>query len=121
MAMSPTVFERYGGFATFSKIVSSFYDAVLESPVTRPHFASVDMRRLIDHQTKFIASATGGPASYSCEHIRRVHASLGIDQAAFAAALAMFRKTLQDFGMSDADVQQVCREILAREHLIVTR
>jgi len=31
--MRQTVFERVGGFAVVRKIVSAFYDSVLESPV----------------------------------------------------------------------------------------
>jgi hemoglobin len=50
--MAPTIFERYGGFGTFHQVVSVFYDRMLASPVTSPYFANVDMRRLIDHQTR---------------------------------------------------------------------
>ncbi len=34
--MSQTPFERYGGFASVRKIVSTFYDYVLEDEVTFP-------------------------------------------------------------------------------------
>ena len=58
--MPQTMFERYGGFATISQVVGSFYDKVLDSPITSPYFADVDMRGLIDHQTKFFAFLMGG-------------------------------------------------------------
>ena len=51
-----TMFEKYGGFAKVSRIVSSFYDKALDSPILAPYFTGVDMRRLIDHQTKFASS-----------------------------------------------------------------
>lgn len=41
------------------------------------------MRVLVDHQTKFIALMMGGPASYTDEHLKRVHAHLGIGSTAF--------------------------------------
>jgi len=58
--VSQTLFDKYGGFATVSRIVSAFYDEVLESEQLRPYFRGLDMRRLVDHQTKFIAALMGG-------------------------------------------------------------
>jgi len=55
--MARTPFEKYGGFATVSKIVMVFYDRVLDSDIMAPFFDDVDMRRLTDHQTKFISQA----------------------------------------------------------------
>jgi hemoglobin len=77
------MFERYGGFASVSRIVSEFYDKILDSPVTSPYFENTDMKTQIDHQTKFIAPLMGGPASYSNGQLERVHVPLKIDRAAF--------------------------------------
>ena len=117
--MAQTIFERYGGFATFSKVVSAFYDKILECPVTSPYFDSIDMRRLVDHQTKFVASVTGGPASYTNDHLQRIHAPFKIDEGAFAEMSKLLRETLEDFGLADADVHHVCHEILNRKHFII--
>ena len=57
--MKNSIFERYGGFTKASRIVMSFYEKVLDSPVTSPFFANTDMKRLVDHQTNFIASLMG--------------------------------------------------------------
>ena len=72
--MRRSIFERYGGFAQMSRIVSAFYDKILESPHSSSYFEGVDMRRLVDHQTEFVASITGGPASYTNDQLERVHA-----------------------------------------------
>ena len=63
--MSGSMFERCGGFTTVRKVVAAFYDKVLDSPSLSRHFANVDMRALIDHQTKFITYVMGGPASFA--------------------------------------------------------
>ncbi len=81
--MEQSIFERYGGFAQVSRVVLSFYDKIVDSPITGPYFKNVDMKRLIDHQTKFIAFVMGGPASYTNEHLERTHAHLQIDDSAF--------------------------------------
>lgn len=116
-----SIFERYGGFANVSRIVSSFYDRVLDSPILSPYFEKTDMRRLIDHQTKFIASIMGGPASYSNDVLERVHAHLNIDQEAFDEMVLILGETLEDFNMADTDVESVRDEILIRSRYIIAR
>ena len=43
-----TLFDKYGGFATVSKVVMSFYDRVLDSDQIGEYFEDIDMKRLID-------------------------------------------------------------------------
>ncbi len=117
--LKATIFERYGGFAQVSRVVSGLYDKILESPQLTPYFANTDMRRLIDHQTRFIATLLGGPASYSDEHLQRVHARLGITDAAFAEMVFLLKETLEDFGFEDEDIETVEFEITSRKHCIV--
>lgn len=119
--MGRTIFERYGGFASVSRVVMSFYDKMLDSPVTSPYFGHTDMKRLIDHQTKFIAAMMGGPASYTNEHLERVHANLGITEHAFLEAMAMLRETLEDFDFTDEDIRQVEDEMMRRKNFVVSR
>ena len=119
--MSGSLFEKYGGFAAVSKIVSAFYDKVIDSDTIGPYFDDVDMRVQIDHQTKFIASVMGGPASYSDDALRKVHAGHNIDQAAFDEMARLLRETLEEFELQEDDVQHVMHEISSRANLIITR
>lgn len=119
--MKRTIFERYGGLARISRIVSAMYDKILDSPLTAPYFEGVDMRRLIDHQTRFVATLMGGPASYTNEQLERAHARLGITEPAFAEMVALLGKTLEEFGFADEDIAEVERQMLDRKHLIVAR
>jgi hemoglobin len=117
--MRETIFERYGGFATVSRIVSSFYDEALDSPILSPFFVGVDTKTLIDHQTKFVASMMQGPASYSNEHLERVHRHLAIDNTAFDEMCTIFRETMEDFEMDESDMAHVMGEIQSRRMYIV--
>jgi hemoglobin len=119
--MARTMFERYGGFANVSRVVSSFYDKILDSPVTSPYFAQTDMKRLVDHQTKFVAHLMGGPASYSSEHLTSVHSNRGISEEAFAEAMDLLSETLEDFDFEPADIRQVEAEMLARKPYVVIK
>jgi hemoglobin len=117
--VATSLFEKYGGFANVSKIVMAFYDAVLDSDLIGPFFDDVDMARLVDHQTKFIASVMGGPASYSDEMLRQVHAPHAIDRAAFDEMAAILRRTLVDFGVEAADVDTILGGIEARSASVI--
>lgn len=118
--MNQTIFERNGGFAAVRKIVSTFYDYCLDDEVMAPYFAGVDMRRQIDHQSKFISAVMGGPASYSDDHLQRVHVRLAITHEAFVVMADLLKEAMEDHDMPDADVAAVIREVAAREHLVVT-
>jgi len=108
------MFERYGGFASVSKIVMAFYDKVLDSDIIGHHFEDVEMGRLVDHQTKFIASVMGGPASYSDEALQRLHAHLQIDREQFEEMAGLLGETLEDFEVAREDIDEVLAQIRAR-------
>jgi hemoglobin len=116
-----SIFERYGGFASVSQVVSEFYRRVLDSEILAPYFVGIDMRRLIDHQTKFIASLMGGPASYTNEHLARVHASLGITDEAFDEMALTLRETLEDLDYDESDIVVVHQRVVSRRNVIVRR
>jgi hemoglobin len=119
--MSRTVFERNGGFARVSRVVPAFYDKILDSPITSPYFANTDMRRLIDHQTRFIATIMGGPASYTNDHLERIHSHLGITDEAFEEMMMLLVETLEDFDFIDEDIHIVQDELKNRKRYVVTR
>jgi hemoglobin len=115
-----TIFERYGGFATVSKIVMAFYDKVLESDVAGPYFDDVDMRAQIDHQTKFVAQVMGGPTEYTNETLQSVHARHNIDRAAFDEVTMLLQETLEDFDVDPADIRHVIDEMKSRAAYIIS-
>jgi hemoglobin len=116
-----TLFEQLGGFAAVSKIVSDFYDRALDRDILAPYFENVDMQRLVEHQTKFIASVLGGPASYSNEALRQIHARMDIDTGAFNAMKEELAASLAAHGVAPGDVAQVMEEIEARAGYVITR
>lgn len=119
-SMATTMFDRYGGFACVSKIVMAFYDRALDSDIIGGFFENSDMKTLIDHQTKFISSVMGGPASYSNEVLRRVHAGLEIDQRAFDEMVALLTETLEDFELEPEDISEIAHAIKSRSPFIMS-
>jgi hemoglobin len=116
---SATIFERMGGFARVRLIVSDFYDKVLDSDRLARYFVDVDMRRLIDHQTKFISAVMGGPAAFSDEQLARAHMRLGITEDDFDEMAGYFRETLEDHGVDATELERLHAHLLSmREHVV---
>ncbi|MEO4042051.1 group 1 truncated hemoglobin [Hoeflea sp. CAU 1731] len=114
-----TLFEKYGGFSSVSKVVLAFYDTLLDSDEIGPFFDDIDMSRMVDHQTKFISSLLGGPASYSDVQLRQFHRNLDITNAHFDELKAVLEETLANHGFEPADVRIALEAIEARRELIV--
>ncbi|MEX0317158.1 MAG: group 1 truncated hemoglobin [Ruegeria sp.] len=116
---SQTLFEKYGGFSSVSKVVMAFYDTLLDSDDIGPFFDEVDMSKMVDHQTKFVAMLLGGPASYTDHQLRQLHSHLDIRDAHFDELKVVLSGTLQDHGFDPEDIEAVLAEFESRRTLIV--
>ena len=113
-----TLYARLGGPAAVSRLVFAFYDRVLRSELLSRYFTGVDMRRLVEHQAKFLSSIMGGPAGYTDAQLRDVHAHLSIDDAAFDEMVALLTATLRDFEFPPDDVGRVVAAVrVRRQHI----
>lgn len=114
-----TPYEKYGGFSTVSRIVMRLYDKLLDDDDVGPFFDDVDMPRLIDHQTKFVSSLMGGPASFTDTHIANAHRNLTIHDAHFDRLKELIQETLDEFSVESDDAAIVLAAFEARRSLLV--
>lgn len=114
-----TLFEKYGGFSQVSRVVLAFYDALLDSEEIGPFFDDIDMSKMVDHQTKFIASLLGGPASYTDIQLHQLHARLDIKDHHFDELKVILEETLIGHGFDGEDISAVLQEFENRRKLIV--
>lgn len=119
--VSQSIYEKYGGFKTISRIVMSFYEMALDSDEIGGHFDDIDMPRLIDHQTKFVSSLVGGPASFSDERIEAVHRHLNITHSDFDEMSVLLRAALEEHGMAERDIVETLEAIESKRAIIVAR
>jgi hemoglobin len=117
--LKQTLFERVGGFAQVRLIVSEFYDRMFDSDRLRPYFEGIDLRRLMDHQTKFVSALMGGPASFTNDHLRRAHKHLGLTVGEVEEMAEIFRETLEDFELPEADVERMHAHVLSLQEYVV--
>ena len=114
-----TLYDKYGGFSTISRIVHDFYDRVRQSPTLMSYFTGIDMDRVIQHQIRFLCQLLGGPVSYEGKTLEKAHLHLRITEQAFAEVADLLGETLEDAGMEDGDVQAVMTIVAAAKPKIV--
>ncbi len=117
-----TLFEKYGGVPTVSRIVSAFYRDVLSRPTLAPFFEGIDQVRLIDHQVAFISHVLGQPASvYEGRALGAAHLAAGITDAAFTEVAQALRSALERVAMAPGDIDAVMAAVAGTRGAIVTR
>jgi hemoglobin len=118
--LAQSMYEKYGGFASVSRIVLDFYDKVLDSEEVGDFFDDVDMKRLIDHQTKFISFVMGGPIEYANDRLEQLHQRRDISNADFDEIKQLLSDTLSEHGVKTPDRETVLEAIEVRRRLIVS-
>ncbi|WP_338549416.1 group I truncated hemoglobin [Roseovarius phycicola] len=119
--MEKSLFDKYGGFSTVSKIVLTLYDRLLEDDDVGPFFDDVDLSRLIDHQTKFVSSLMGGPASFTDDHIERAHRGMQIEDHQFDRLKEIVAEVLTDFEVDAPDIETIVGAFEARREILIEK
>ena len=97
----------------------TLYEKLLDDDDVGPFFDDVDMPKLIDHQTKFVSSLMGGPASFTDTHIQNAHKHMTIYDAHFDRLKDLITETLNEFGVDEEDVDTVLAAFEQRRCLLV--
>jgi len=119
--MNQSLYQQLGGFTVVHKVVSDFYDRVLNNDSLSPFFSQTDMARLIDHQTKFFSSILGGPTSYTTEELSKVHENLAIQEIHFDTLIELVKETLEDNAVDDGQFEVIAAKLEAHRDCIVSR
>jgi hemoglobin len=109
--MAQTLYDKYGGFSTISKIVHDLYKKVQASDILSPYFEKVDMSNLINHQIQFFSTLLGGPVTYDIRQIDEIHKRLNITDEAFQDVIDLLSESLEDAGMDNTDAHNVIGEL----------
>jgi len=118
--MSDTLFNKYGGFETFSTIVSNFYKKVLDSEQIEHYFRDIDINRLISHQTNFLAKALGGPDKYEGKDLALAHSKMNISTEDFDEVVELLEEALEEAGVAAEDIVTILAAIFGLKDQIVT-
>lgn len=119
--MERTLFDKCGGFSTVSKIVLTLYDRLLEDDDVGPFFDDVDLPKLIDHQTKFVSSLMGGPASFTDDQILRAHRKMEIKHHHVDRLKEILTGVLTDYEVDADDIGIIVEAFEARRGLLIEK
>lgn len=118
--MPDTLFNKYGGYATLTRVVEDCYAKAYESDVLAPYFDGADMRELVKRQTEFLGSLMGGPQSYSNQELRRIHRHFDITDTAFSTMMKLMRESLEHARFEDPDIEFIMDKMRRRRRYVVT-
>ena len=118
--MAETLFDKYGGFDTFSAVVKSFYQKVLDSDQVEHYFHGINMERLMTHQTNFISKVLGGPDRYEGLDMKQAHAKLNITLPDFNEVAELLEEVLEEAGVEAVDVKTILSAVASLQDQIVT-
>lgn len=117
--MAETLFDKYGGFDTFTQVVTRFYQKILDSEQISHYFAATNMERLISHQTNFLAKVLGGPDRYQGLDLKTAHASLHITLPDFNEVAELLEEALDEGGVEAADITTIINAVASLQDQIV--
>jgi len=111
MEAEETLYEKFGGEETISRVVDYFYELVLADEMVSHFFRNSDMNKQRKHQTKFISFAIGGPHQYTGLSMTKAHAGMNLQEEHFIAIAKHLHDALAHFGVSESDINRVLTHI----------
>jgi hemoglobin len=111
MFMTGTLYEKFGGEESISKVVDFFYDLVLKDDTVNHYFKETDMDQQRKHQTKFISFALGGPNQYSGLSMAKAHTGMNLQENHFQAIVNHLHDSLEHFGVSGGDIDTALTKV----------
>ncbi len=96
-------YERVGGSAVFTDLVSQFYARVAVDPILRPMYPDADLKGAAHRLQMFLEQYWGGPTTYSDERghprLRMRHAGFHIASPQRDAWLRCMRDAVAGLGL----------------------
>ncbi len=96
----PSLYDRLGGLAPISVVVSDFIDALVPDPVLNTNPAIDAARKRVPapylkyHVTAMVCQATGGPCQYHGRQMRESHAHLNITEREWDRMITLLKGVL---------------------------
>jgi hemoglobin len=115
-----TIYEKYGGFEFFHKIIFELYLELFDHIEISYHFLGVNLEQLSRRQTEFLCEAIGGPKMYKGGDIVIAHKYLSVTNYEFETVAKRFAEIFRDNGLEDSEVEFIMNFIKSKRSLIVT-
>ncbi|MBV8863614.1 MAG: group 1 truncated hemoglobin [Mycobacterium sp.] len=100
-------YDTVGGHEGIEVLVEDFYGRVLEDDQLATFFAGSDMKYLKSKLVELLASALGGPESYTGRSMKQAHQDRGIMMYHFALMTSHLKDSLRAAGAPPEAVTQI--------------
>ena len=109
----PSLYDRLGGLAAISVVVSDFIDAVVPDPLLNSNPAIDAARKCVPapylkyHVTAMVCQVTGGPYQYHGRGMKESHAHLYITEQEWDRTVTIFKEVLAKHRVPAKETQEL--------------
>jgi len=109
----PSLYDRLGGLAPISVVVSDFVDALVPDSALNANPSIDAARKLVPapylkyHVTAMVCQATGGPCQYHGRGMKESHAHLNITEQNWDRMVTLFRGVLAKHNVPAKETQEL--------------
>jgi len=110
---SPSLYDRLGGLAPISVVVSDFIDALVPDAVLNANPAIDAARKAVPapylkyHVTAMVCQATGGPCQYHGREMKESHAHMKITEQEWDRMVTLFKGVLAKHRVPAKETQEL--------------
>ena len=112
-ASQKSLYDRLGGLAPISVVVSDFVDALVPDAVLNANPAIDAARKRVPapylkyHVTAMVCQATGGPCQYQGRGMKESHAHLNITNREWERMVTLFKEVLAKYKVPAQETQEL--------------
>jgi hemoglobin len=123
--MQPSLYDRLGGLAPISVVVSDFIDALVPDSALNANPAIDAARKLVPapylkyHVTAMVCQATGGPCQYHGRGMKESHAHLNITEQNWDRMVTLFKGVLTKHNVPAKETQELLDIVASTKEAIV--
>src|SRR5262247_1756786 len=119
LAQQTSLYERLGGKDAISAVVDDFAKNVLGDVRINKKFGKSDPARLLTNLKDFVCFATNGPCQYKGLSMKDSHRNMGTTAGEFGALVEDLVKTLNKFGVKEAEQKELLTALAGLRNDIV--
>ena len=125
-AAQPTLYERLGGLAPITVVVSDFIDVLVPDPQLNANPAIDEARKRVPapylkyRVSSMVCAATGGPCIYQGRGMKETHAALNISPSEWERMVELFKEVLAKHQVPATEQQELLAIVDSTRGDIVT-
>ncbi|XKE44892.1 group 1 truncated hemoglobin [Halomonas organivorans] len=122
----PSLYERLGGLAPITVVVSDFIDVLVQDPELNANPAVDAARQRVPapylkyRVTSFVCQATGGACQYQGHSMYDAHAHLGITESEWGRMMSLLEEVLREHEVPPGEIEDVLALVESTKGEIVT-